>query len=53
LKLLLLTLAKQKLAGSDSDKIKQIASISANNDEIIGELIISFRQSWKERRYYC
>ncbi|PRZ25167.1 chaperonin GroEL [Flavobacterium granuli] len=33
-------LAKQaKVVGSDSDKIKQIASISANNDEIIGELI--------------
>ena len=33
-------LAKQaKVVGSDSEKIKQIASISANNDEIIGELI--------------
>ena len=33
-------LAKQaKVVGSDSDKIKQIASISANNDEVIGELI--------------
>ncbi|WP_281297318.1 chaperonin GroEL [Flavobacterium limnophilum] len=28
-----------KVVGSDSEKIKQIASISANNDEIIGELI--------------
>jgi benzoyl-CoA reductase/2-hydroxyglutaryl-CoA dehydratase subunit BcrC/BadD/HgdB len=25
--------------GTDSDKIKQIASISANNDEVIGDLI--------------
>lgn len=33
-------LTKQaKVVGSDSDKIKQIASISANNDDIIGELI--------------
>ncbi|MBK8600297.1 MAG: chaperonin GroEL [Flavobacterium sp.] len=33
-------LAKQaKVVGSSSEKIKQIASISANNDEIIGELI--------------
>ncbi|AOZ99728.1 MULTISPECIES: chaperonin GroEL [Flavobacterium] len=33
-------LAKQsQVVGSDSDKIKQIASISANNDEVIGELI--------------
>mgnify|MGYP003541894217 FL=1 len=33
-------LAKQaKVVGSDSDKIKQIAAISANNDEVIGELI--------------
>src|SRR6187401_3124244 len=33
-------LAKQaKVVGSDSAKIKQIASISANNDETIGELI--------------
>ena len=33
-------LAKQaKVVGSDSEKIKQIASISANNDEVIGELI--------------
>jgi chaperonin GroEL (HSP60 family) len=33
-------LAKQsKVVGTDSDKIKQIASISANNDEVIGELI--------------
>ncbi|WP_348798339.1 chaperonin GroEL [Flavobacterium adhaerens] len=33
-------LAKQaKVVGSDSDKIKQIASISANNDEVVGELI--------------
>jgi len=33
-------LAKQaKVVGSDSDKIKQIASISANNDEVIGDLI--------------
>jgi len=33
-------LAKQaKVVGSDNEKIKQIASISANNDETIGELI--------------
>ena len=33
-------LAKQaQVVGSDSEKIKQIASISANNDEIIGDLI--------------
>ena len=33
-------LAKQaQVVGSDSEKIKQIASISANNDEVIGELI--------------
>ena len=33
-------LSKQaKVVGSDSNKIKQIASISANNDEVIGELI--------------
>ncbi len=33
-------LAKQaKIVGSDSEKIKQIASISANNDEVIGDLI--------------
>ncbi|MFY0483431.1 chaperonin GroEL [Flavobacterium sp. PLA-1-15] len=33
-------LSKQaKVVGSDSEKIKQIASISANNDEIIGDLI--------------
>ncbi len=33
-------LGKQaQMVGSDSEKIKQIASISANNDEIIGELI--------------
>lgn len=33
-------LTKQaKVVGSDSEKIKQIASISANNDDIIGELI--------------
>jgi chaperonin GroEL len=31
-------LAKQS-SGSDSEKIKQIASISANNDEVIGDLI--------------
>jgi len=35
-------LSKQaKVVGSDSEKIKQIASISANNDEVIGELIAS------------
>ena len=28
-----------KEVGSNSDKIKQIATISANNDNIIGELI--------------
>lgn len=33
-------LAKQsKEVGTDNDKIKQVASISANNDEVIGELI--------------
>jgi chaperonin GroEL len=32
-------LAKQSKVGTDSDKIKQIASISANNDEVIGDLI--------------
>lgn len=33
-------LAKQaQVVGSDTEKIKQIASISANNDEIIGDLI--------------
>ena len=33
-------LTKQaKVVGSDSEKIKQIASISANNDEVIGDLI--------------
>jgi chaperonin GroEL len=32
-------LAKQASSGSDSEKIKQIASISANNDEVIGDLI--------------
>ncbi len=33
-------LAKQaKVVGSSSEKIKQIASISANNDDVIGELI--------------
>jgi chaperonin GroEL len=33
-------LAKQaKVVGSDSEKIKQIASISANNEEVIGDLI--------------
>jgi chaperonin GroEL len=33
-------LAKQaKVVGSDSEKIKQIASISANNDEVVGDLI--------------
>ncbi len=33
-------LGKQaKEVGSDSEKIKQVASISANNDEIIGDLI--------------
>ena len=33
-------LAKQaQVVGSDSQKIKQIASISANNDEVIGDLI--------------
>jgi chaperonin GroEL len=37
-------LAKQsKVVGTDSDKIKQIASISANNDEVIGDLIATFR----------
>ncbi|MDD3004989.1 chaperonin GroEL [Flavobacterium sp.] len=35
-------LAKQaQVVGSDSDKIKQIASISANNDDVVGELIAS------------
>ncbi|GEM54133.1 chaperonin GroL [Flavobacterium branchiophilum] len=31
--------SQAKVVGSDSEKIKQIASISANNDEVIGELI--------------
>ncbi|TRW25222.1 chaperonin GroEL [Flavobacterium zepuense] len=31
--------SQAKVVGSDSEKIKQIASISANNDETIGELI--------------
>jgi chaperonin GroEL len=31
--------AFSKEVGSDSDKIKQVATISANNDEMIGELI--------------
>lgn len=31
--------SQSKEVGSDSDKIKQVASISANNDEVIGELI--------------
>ena len=35
-------LSKQaKVVGNNSEKIKQIASISANNDEVIGELIAS------------
>src|SRR5258707_2598652 len=43
-------LAKQaKVVGSDSEKIKQIAAISANNDETIGELIANaFAQVGKE-----
>jgi chaperonin GroEL len=41
-------LAKQsKVVGTDSDKIKQIASISANNDEVIGNSY-RFRESRKE-----
>ncbi len=37
---IVIDLGKQaKVVGSDSEKIKQIASISANNDEVIGELI--------------
>ena len=37
---MLLNLGKQaKEVGSDSEKIKQVASISANNDEVIGDLI--------------
>jgi chaperonin GroEL len=32
-------LKQSKVVGTDSDKIKQIASISANNDEVIGDLI--------------
>ncbi|NMH27565.1 chaperonin GroEL [Flavobacterium silvaticum] len=31
--------SQSKEVGSDSDKIKQVASISANNDEVIGDLI--------------
>jgi chaperonin GroEL len=34
--------------GTDSDKIKQIASISANNDEVIGDLIATAFASRKE-----
>jgi len=43
-------LSKQsKVVGSDSEKIKQIASISANNDEVIGELIAqAFNKVGKE-----
>ena len=43
-------LAKQaKVVGSDSEKIKQIASISANNDEVIGDLIATaFEKVGKE-----
>jgi chaperonin GroEL len=44
-------LAKQsKVVGTDSDKIKQIASISANNDEVIGDLIATaFAKVGKKR----
>ena len=39
--------------GDSSEKIKQVASISANNDEAIGSLITeAFRKSWKGRCYY-
>ncbi|MEC4003048.1 chaperonin GroEL [Flavobacterium sp. SUN052] len=31
--------SQAQVVGSDSEKIKQIASISANNDEVIGDLI--------------
>jgi chaperonin GroEL len=37
---IVIELGKQaKEVGSDSEKIKQVASISANNDEVIGDLI--------------
>jgi chaperonin GroEL len=36
--------SKTQRWGTDSDKIKQIASISANNDEVIGELIATATQ---------
>ena len=41
-------LGKQaKEVGSDSKKIKQVASISANNDEVIGDFNrYCFRKSW-------
>ena len=36
-------LSKQAIVvGDDYDKIKQIATISANNDSVIGELIADF-----------
>jgi chaperonin GroEL len=43
-------LAKQaQEVGSSSDKIKQVASISANNDEVIGDLIATaFKKVGKE-----
>jgi len=43
-------LGKQaKEVGSDSEKIKQVASISANNDEVIGDLIATaFNKVGKE-----
>ncbi|TGD56943.1 chaperonin GroEL [Flavobacterium humi] len=43
-------LGKQaKVVGSDSEKIKQIASISANNDDVIGDLIaVAFGKVGKE-----
>ncbi len=34
--------------GNSSEMIKQVASISANNDDVIGDLIQSIRKSWKE-----
>jgi hypothetical protein len=43
-------LGKQsKVVGTDSDKIKQIASISANNDEVIGDLIATASRESRKR----
>ena len=40
--------------GDDFSKIKQVASISANNDEVIGEMIAdAMKKSRYFRCYYC